>query len=167
MNFFEVFSNPLRVQIMQYLEANGEATTKQISEAIRTASAPTVYRHVNYLIKEEYLIIKEKREVRGSLERLLTINTNKLTENAEDDVAGIAWQHFMSMFGAFQKYASCEDFSRDRVILGNCVLSISDEQFKELVSEATELIHKYVRLSDEAKHTPRKVSFSAVPIDKD
>ena len=80
MELIKLLSNPVRVQVMQYLQNYGEATTKQISEALTGIPAPTLYRHINLLLKEEVLLIKEERKVRGSLERLLVINDAKITE---------------------------------------------------------------------------------------
>lgn len=34
MNITERLSNPIRIQVMQYLQTCGEATTKQIAEAL-------------------------------------------------------------------------------------------------------------------------------------
>ena len=66
MELIKVLSNPVRMQVMQYLQTYGEATTKQISDAITDVPAPTLYRHINILLKEEVLLVKEERKVRGS-----------------------------------------------------------------------------------------------------
>ena len=79
MDIVKVLSNPIRMQVMQYLQTYGEATTKQISESLKDIPTPTLYRHINVMVKEEVLLIKEERKVRGSLERLLTINYEKMS----------------------------------------------------------------------------------------
>ena len=43
----------------------------------------TIYRHINYLLKEEVLIVKSERKVRGSVERLLAFNEAKFAENTD------------------------------------------------------------------------------------
>ncbi|MDE5583619.1 MAG: hypothetical protein K2J08_07935 [Ruminococcus sp.] len=74
--------------MIQYLQIHKEATTKQVSEAIPDIPAPTLYRHINFMLKENLLIIKEERKVRGSLERLLAINHDKWSaENNLTDTA--------------------------------------------------------------------------------
>lgn len=91
MNLIKVLSNPARMQIMQYLQIHGEATTKQISEALPDVAAPTLYRHINIMLEEGALSIKEERKVRGSLERLLVINREKFAEAKNGNVADAAY----------------------------------------------------------------------------
>lgn len=93
MDFFKLFSHPLRLQIMQYLAVNGQATTKQIAAAIPSASAPTVYRHINLLLNEGLLLIREKREVRGGAERVLAIDEARMTRAADESIDNTAWQY--------------------------------------------------------------------------
>ena len=90
MKLSDVITNPVRMKIMQFLQGNTAATTKQISEAIPDVPAPTLYRHINYLLKEEVLIVKEERKVRGSLERLLAFNENKWTGETSSDISDAA-----------------------------------------------------------------------------
>ena len=77
MNITEILSNPIRIQVMQYLQTYGEATTKQIAEALRDVSAPTLYRHIHIMLEQEVLIVKEEHKIRGSTERVLIINEEK------------------------------------------------------------------------------------------
>ena len=44
MDLIKAISNTSTLQIVQYLQIYGEATTKQISEALPDISAPTLYR---------------------------------------------------------------------------------------------------------------------------
>ena len=92
MDLIKVLSYPVRIRVMQYLQTHGEATTKQISEAISDVPAPTLYRHINTLLKEEVLLVKEERKVRGSLERLLVINVEKMSAAADSNISDSAYQ---------------------------------------------------------------------------
>ena len=69
MDLTEILSNPVRVRIIQYLQLYGDATTKQISGYLDDIPAPTIYRHVNSLIKEGVLTVKDERKVRGKTDR--------------------------------------------------------------------------------------------------
>lgn len=42
MDIVKVLSNPIRMQVMQYLQTYGEATTKQISESLKDIPTPTI-----------------------------------------------------------------------------------------------------------------------------
>ena len=67
MELIKLLSNPVRIQVVQYLQTHGEATTKQISEAIPDVPSPTLYRHINTLLKEEVLLVKEGEPMKKSL----------------------------------------------------------------------------------------------------
>ena len=67
MNLIKVLSNPVRMQIMQYLQIHGEATTKHISEALPDVAAPTLYRHIHIMLEEGALSIKKKNEKSGGV----------------------------------------------------------------------------------------------------
>ena len=53
MDLLKAISSSSALQIVQYLQTHGEATTKQISEALPDIPAPTLYRHINKLITDE------------------------------------------------------------------------------------------------------------------
>ncbi|MBR5944892.1 MAG: helix-turn-helix transcriptional regulator, partial [Lachnospiraceae bacterium] len=74
MDYAKVVSNSTRVRIWSYVLISGEATTKDIAEHIPDVPVPTLYRHINFLIEQEAIIVKEERKVRGSRERILTGN---------------------------------------------------------------------------------------------
>lgn len=43
MNLIQVLSNPIKLQIMQFLQERESATTKQISEKLKDVPVPTLY----------------------------------------------------------------------------------------------------------------------------
>ena len=95
MNLTDILSNPTRMRIVQYLQLNEESTTKQISEALNDVPAPTIYRHINYLLKENVLIVKEERKIRGTTERLLTINQEFIDAENNRNISGTAYKFLM------------------------------------------------------------------------
>ena len=112
MDIVKVLSNPIRMQVMQYLQTYGEATTKQISESLKDIPTPTLYRHINVMVKEEVLLIKEERKVRGSLERLLTINYEKMSSTLHSNIADTSYKFLMELYMHIQivKWGSWEPF---------------------------------------------------------
>lgn len=158
-----MLSNPVRIQIMQYLQSHGEATTKQISEALTDIPSPTLYRHINILIKEEILLIKAERKVRGSVERLLTINLKKMSETLNKNIADTAYQFLMELFMKFHKY-SCHanaDLQKDRLSLMTCILKLTDNSFDDFMNEITATIKKYQTTEENGR--TRSISFISAP----
>ena len=164
MKLSDVLSNPVRMKVMQYLQIHGEATTKQISEACADIPAPTLYRHINFLLKEDVLVVKEERKVRGSLERLLTLNEDKWSAKTNADVADIAYQFLMSLYGSFQRYSELEgrDPAADMLSLRTSILTLTDESFDSFFKEYRELIAKYNKTEDGGK--PRSISMISAPV---
>ncbi|MGN0666778.1 MAG: helix-turn-helix domain-containing protein [Huintestinicola sp.] len=167
MELIKVLSNPVRIRVMQYLQAHGEATTKQISEAISDVPAPTLYRHINTLLKEEVLLVKEERKVRGSLERLLAINAEKMSAAADSNISDSAYQFLMELYMKFHKY-SCKDNvdpQKDRLCLRTCVFNLTDESFDNLMRDIAAVTGKYQDAEENGKI--RSVSFISAPIEEE
>ena len=163
MELIEILSNPVRIQVMQYLQIHGEATTKQISEAIRNVPAPTLYRHINTLLKEEVLTVKEERKVRGSLERLLMINKDKFTAMEKVSVADAAYQFLMEIYSRFQTYSKKPDADprKDRFSMRTRMLCLTDEEFDAFMRDIGAVMDKY---GEKSGGKERSISFISAPV---
>ena len=152
---------------MQYLQTHGEATTKQISEAISDVPAPKLYRHINTLLNEEVLLVKEERKVRGSLERLLAINVKKMSAAVNSNISETAYQFLMELYMKFQKYG-CKDNAdpeKDRLCLRTCVLTLTDNSFDSFMQDIAAVIGRYQQAEENGKL--RSVSFISAPIEEE
>lgn len=166
MELIKILSNPVRVQVLQYLQIHGEATTKQISEALANIPAPTLYRHISALLKEDVLLVKEERKVRGSLERLLVMNEKLFAEVSNGNIADTAYQFLMELFVKFQKY-SCKadaDPQKDGLCLRTRVLALSDERYTDLMKEIAATLDKYQQYEEDTARL-RSISLVAVPVE--
>lgn len=167
MELMKVISNPVRIQVMQYLQTHGAATTKQISEAITDIPAPTLYRHINTLLKEEVLIVKEERKVRGSLERLLAINVEEMAKTVNSSISETAYQFLMELFMKFEKYSRKEDADpqKDRLSLRTCCFTLTDDSFDSFMQEIGIVMEKYQKAEENGKL--RSISFISAPIEEE
>lgn len=167
MNLSDILSNPVRTRIVQYLQSSGEATTKQITEALKDIPTPTIYRHINFLLKEDVLMVKEERKIRGTTERLLAINTEMWSAEINRDIAATAYQFLMSLYGQFQNYASKKntDPVADMLCLKTCMMRLSDESFEGFLKEYAELLGRYQRNEENGK--VRSVSIISAPVEEE
>lgn len=167
MELMKVISNPVRMQVMQYLQTHGVATTKQISEAITDIPAPTLYRHINTMLKEEVLIVKEERKVRGSLERLLAINVEEMAKTVNSSISETAYQFLMELFMKFEKYSRKEgtDPQKDRLSLRTCFFTLTDDSFDSFMQEIGTVMEKYQKAEENGKL--RSISFISAPIEEE
>jgi len=162
MKLSDVITNPVRMKILQFLQVKGDATTKQICEELSDVPQPTIYRHINYLLKEEVLIVKSERKVRGSLERLLTLNEAKFTENA--DIADMAYQFLMGLYGSFRRYGEKGNVDpvADMLCLRTSMLTLTDENYANFLQELRAVIDKYGKSEKNGKN--RSVSIISAPV---
>jgi len=157
-------TNTTRMRIIQYLQIEGEATTKQISEGLPDIPAPTIYRHVRQLLEGGILIVKEERKVRGTTERLLDIDWDVWPSNNGPDVSDTVYQFLMSLYDGFRTYLSKEgyDMERDKLFLRTCMLSLTDESFDRFISEYKVLLERYLEPEDGGRL--RRVSTISSPV---
>lgn len=168
MELIKLLSNPIRIRVMQYLQTHNEATTKQIAEALQDIPAPTLYRHINALLNEDILIVKEERKVRGSLERILAINKVKLANAEQGNVADTAYQFLMELYSKFQRY-SCKadaDPVKDRLSMRTCILSLTDDKFDDFMHEIGAVIEKYQQNDTNRNEKTRSISFISAPVEE-
>lgn len=163
MNLIEILSNPVRIQVMQYLQTCGEATTKQISEALSEIPAPTLYRHINIMLDKGALLIKEERKIRGGTERLLVINEAKF--GISENLSQYAYQFLMGLYMKFQEYSERDDANpkMDRLSLRTCILTLTDSRYDELMNEIGAVIEKYQMENEGGKK--RNLSIISAPVD--
>lgn len=168
MNLIKLLSNPIRMQVIQYLQMNGEATTKQISQAIIDVPAPTLYRHINALLKEEVLLVKEERKVRGSLERLLVINMQKIAEMENGNIADTAYQFLFDLYSKFHDYSGKPnaDSHKDRLSLRTRILSLTDEDFDSLMGDIGAAMDKYEQTGKSTDRKLRSISIISSPVEE-
>lgn len=168
MDLIKTLSNPIKLQIMQYMQENEVVTTRQIAEKLSDVPTPTLYRHINTMLKEEVLIVKEERKVRGSLERLLAINTQRMVDVENAEIADAAYQFFMNLFLQFLQYSKGEhcDPVRDMLSMRTTMLKLTDESFLEMMNEWKALIIKYQDKEDKAQGKLRSITFVSAPVEQ-
>lgn len=155
MDLDKYLSNPTVGRIMQYLFDGNEHTTKDIAEYLSDVPVPTIYRHINYLIKNDIVVVKEERKIRGSRERVLTPNY-ELSKNFS--VSDLTYPYFMDLIKRFNRYQQThlnysyrEMYDKDRLFTGKMVVYLDDDEMEEFVKEYEALEQKYIKISEKSK----------------
>ena len=161
MDMTKYLSNPTVGRIMQYLFDCKELTTKDIAEYLSDVPVPTIYRHINYLIKNNIVVVKEERKIRGSRERILTPNYG-LSKNCS--VSDLAYPYFMDLINRFNRYQKThlnysyrDMYDKDRLFLGKIVVYLDDDEMDEFEKEYEALEQKYVKISEKTKSKKGKL----------
>lgn len=165
MNLIQLLSNSTKMQIMQFLLERGTATTKQISERLKDIPLPTLYRHINEMIKGGFLLVKEENRVRGSIERVLALNSEVFLGPENGDLAKTAFQFLMGLYVQFQRYSEKPDIdpAGDLLMLRTCMLNLTDEKYMALLRDWAQLFEKY--RAEEGNGKLRSISTISAPVE--
>lgn len=163
MDLIKLLSNPVRMQVMQYLQIHGDSTTRQISEALSDIPVPTLYRHINFLINNDLLVVKEEHKVRGSLERVLAVNLKTLDDN--NDIAGSAYQYLMELYTKFYNYSKKPDIDpvRDKLSIRTTTLNLTDDEMDDFIADLSQVLLKYATISEHSNGKIRSISTIFAP----
>lgn len=159
MDFIKILSNSTRMRIMQYVQANGTVTTKQIAENIKDVPPATLYRHINYMIDAGLIVVKDERKVRGSVERLLAFDQSKINECGISD---LAYQFLMGLYINFYNYGLKEgaDPVKDMLMMRTATFKLTDQELTQMLTEFGVVMQKYARISEKSEGKIR--SFSTI-----
>lgn len=165
MKITEALSNPVRVRIVQYMQLHDGTTTKKISEALGDIPAPTLYRHIDFLLKENILTVTEERRIRGSSERVLAINKQKFEEAESGDIADAAYHFLVNLYGNFYRYSQKHDCDprKDRLSIRTRILALSDEEFDAFIRDVACVFNRYGDKEPNGDRKMRSVSFISAP----
>jgi DNA-binding transcriptional ArsR family regulator len=129
--------------------AGRQVTAQQLAAELSDVPQATLYRHINALAKAGVLKVVEERPVRGTSEKVYTLQGTAALLTAED-MASLTREEHMQMFttfvvslmGDFARYLEREhvDFMADGVSFTSAPLNLSDEEFLELGRKMSEVI---------------------------
>ena len=165
MDYSKVLSNSIRLRIWAYVLNAEQATTKDIAEHMPDVPVPTLYRHINFLIEQEAIIVKEERKVRGSRERILTGNMDFFKKATMYEYFSPYLMNLNERFYKYGKSVSCMDtlekLESDLLCFYTKLLMLTDEDMQKYLDELWELSEKYRKISDQKK---KKAKFREVTI---
>ncbi len=160
----EVFMNPVRQRIIQYLLVHEKGTVKEMKKELSDIPSASLYRHIKILADHEFLIVVEENRIRGTVENVYQLNRAALEV---DDESGTAVQmSLLSLCAAFAKYFSSghADPRKDLLMLTSCTLTLTDEDFIKFLTELNEVATKYMAKPVTKKSVSRQVTLVSSPV---
>lgn len=160
----EVFMNPVRQRIIQYLLVHEKGTVKEMKKELSDIPSASLYRHIKKLADHEFLIVVEENRIRGTVENVYQLNRAALEV---DDESGTAVQmSLLSLCAAFAKYFSSghADPRKDLLMLTSCTLTLTDEDFIKFLTELNEVATKYMAKPVTKKSVSRQVTLVSSPV---
>lgn len=160
----EVFMNPVRQRIIQYLLVHEKGTVKEIKKELPDVPSASLYRHIKILNDSEFIIVVEENRIRGTVENVYSLNREALEV---DDENGTAVQmSLLSLCAAFAKYFSSghADPRKDLLMLTSCTLTLTDEEFIKFLTELNEVATKYMSIPVTETSVSRQITLVSSPV---
>ena len=161
----EVFMNPVRQRIIQYLLVHEKGTVKEIKKELPDVPSASLYRHIKILNDSAFVIVVEENRIRGTVENVYSLNREVLEV---DDENGTAVQmSLLSLCAAFVKYFSSghADPRKDLLMLTGCTLTLTDEEFIKFLTELNEVATKYMSIPVTETSVSRQITLVSSPVD--
>ncbi len=161
----EVFMNPVRQRIIQYLLVHEKGTVKEIKKGLPDIPSASLYRHIKILNESAFIVVVEENKIRGTVENVYQLNRAALEV---DDENGTAVQmSLLSLCAAFAKYFSSGHANprKDLLMLTSCTLTLTDEEFIQFLTELNEVAAKYMTKPVTKTSVSRQITLVSSPVD--
>ena len=163
MEIAEVVMNPVRQRIFQYFLLHETGTVKELKKALPDVPNASLYRHIKILTDCSILAVVGENRIRGTVESVYRLNRDAL---ATEDEGGNAVQ--MSLLGicaSFARYfaGGNVDPQKDMLLLTNCTLLLTDDEFMSFLSEINEIAVKYMKVKPTGDCKTRQITLISAP----
>ncbi|MDQ0232077.1 helix-turn-helix domain-containing protein [Metabacillus malikii] len=172
MNKLETIMHPIRFRIVQMFLDGQSRTAKMLAKELKDIAQASLYRQLDALVKADVLLITEENQIRGTIEKVYTLNTPAVTM-MNDDVKHLSkeehMQHFLffttQLTADFQTYLANDEinFERDGVGYRQVALHLSDEEFLQYIQDLRKIFEKYMQFTPAPNRTKRIISTISMP----
>lgn len=176
MNKIETILHPVRYKIIQQFMDGRSRTAKILANELKSIPQATLYRQLDALVKAGVLQITEENQIRGTVEKVYSLNVaSAIVTN--DDIKNLTKEEHLQYFllftaqlaRDFENYLQKEeiDFERDGISYRQMALHLADNEFFEFVNELKEVYSKYSKYEPAENRTTRLVSNIFIPKKKE
>lgn len=161
----EVFMNPVRQRIIQYLLVHEKGTVKEMKKDLPDVPNASLYRHVKVLNDYEFILVIEEHKIRGTVENVYQLNRAALEVDDEDGTA--VQMSLLSLCASFAKYFASghADPRKDLLMLTGCTLTLNDDDFIQFLKELNEVASKYMSKPVTQTSVSRQITLVSSPVD--
>lgn len=161
----EVFMNPVRQRIIQYLLVHEKGTVKEMKKDLPDVPNASLYRHVKVLNDYEFILVIEEHKICGTVENVYQLNRAALEVDDEDGTA--VQMSLLSLCASFAKYFASghADPRKDLLMLTGCTLTLNDDDFIQFLKELNEVASKYMSKPVTQTSVSRQITLVSSPVD--
>lgn len=166
MEIAEVVMNPVRQRIFQYLLVHETGTVKEIRKALPDIPSASLYRHMKILTDNSVLLVVGENRIRGTVESVYKLNKSALEICDEDGRA--VQMALLGICAEFAKYfaGGNADPKKDMLMITNCTLTLTDDEFMSFLAELNEIAVKYMAKEVTAQSKTRQISLISSPVNE-
>ncbi len=165
-SYIDLVMNPTRGRIIQYLVTHKQATTSEISLQLKDVSKATLYRNISTLEKNRVLYVIEEHKIRGTVEKVYTLNQEMLSASGNtSDAKTNAWNILMSLYRDFDSYFDKKEAKpiTDRIFFNTISLNLSNEAFDSFMAELQDMVERYNSIPSSKTSKARKLTVISSP----
>lgn len=155
----DIVLHPVRMKIIQQLGGRSMTTT-ELREALPEVKQATLYRHVAALLEADILAVVEERQVRGAVERTLSLG-EQMAHVGQDELQAMDAVQLRSAFAMFLSGLS-NDFEelleddrtelRGQLGFSRAPLYLDTRDLEQLQSEFTRVLTPYLQPRRDGQH---------------
>lgn len=172
MNKIDTILHPVRFRIIQKFLDGQSKTAKILAKELKDIPQATLYRQLDTLVNAEILIISEENQIRGTVEKVYSLNISAVSM-ASNDLKELTKEEHLQYFLLFTAQLSKDfeaylqkndiDYRRDGVGYRQAALHLSDEEFLEFVKDIGKVYEKYMKNIPSPNRTKRIISNIIIP----
>jgi len=166
--------HPVRLRILIALTGGKEMTPLQIADQLRDVPQASLYRHISRMLKLKVLKVVEERAVRGTTEKVYTlnmaggdlVNPEALAEMSKEDHLRFFTSFVATLLDDFSRYLEHSpkvDLAADGVGYSKAPLYLDDAQLAELGNTLNKDIAVYLGNEPGAGRKKRLLSIVLMP----
>ncbi len=169
---FEILLNPVRMGIIQNLIGDRRLSTQQLSELLPDVPQATLYRHLKLLLKAGYISVVEENPVRGTVEKIYSMNAESLNEVNKESASLTKEEHkryfFTYMVGLMdelERYMDKDgiDIMEDGLSYRQGRYYMTDEEYSEFISDLSRTFGNVVGNMPSSERKARTIGFVMIP----
>ena len=166
MEIAEVVMNPVRQRIFQYFLLHETGTVKEIKKALPDVPNASLYRHIKILADHAILMVVDENRIRGTVESVYQLNKEALA--VEDESGNAVQMSLLRICASFARYFADghADPKKDMLLLTNCTLLLTDEEFSSFLCEINEIALKYMKAEPTESSKTRQITLISAPINE-
>ncbi|HWO77212.1 MAG TPA: helix-turn-helix domain-containing protein [Bacillus sp. (in: firmicutes)] len=173
MKKIDAILHPVRFKIIQQFLDGQNRTAKDLAIKLHNIPQATLYRHIDTLVKTDVLKIIEENQIRGTIEKVYSLNLSAV-HLTKDDLIGLNKEDHLQLFMVFtaqllrdfEEYLDQDDidFERDGVGYRQGVLFLSDSEFEAFIADLKQVLQKYIQNTPNSDRRKRLISTIMMPV---